>query len=71
MPAVYDDYTGLDYHYNQDEAEKRMKEIQNGISELSDVGNIVLTNEELEFSNSSCSCCKSKLAGKRFEIELI
>lgn len=26
-----DDYTGLDYHYNESEAEKRMEEIKRGI----------------------------------------
>lgn len=33
-PAVNDDYTGLDYHYNEPEASRRMREIENGLNAL-------------------------------------
>jgi hypothetical protein len=71
MPIVYGDFTGLDYHYGQEEVDKKMIDIQVGMEELSKQGQIVVTEEELEFSDTGCSCCNTRLAGKRFEIELI
>jgi len=32
MAAVNDDYTGLDYHYNEQEAKQRQAEIVAGLS---------------------------------------
>jgi len=63
---VNDDYTGLDYHYNEQEAEQRHNEIVAGILALSALGHIVTTGEEDEFSSRPCDCCLSRLAGARF-----
>jgi hypothetical protein len=71
MPIVYDDYTSLSYYYTQDEADKKQVDILAGINELSKRGNIVLTDEKLEFSYAPCACCNNNLAGTRFGIELI
>lgn len=61
MAAVNDDYTGLDYHYGPDEAEKRREDIQAGLREL---GNIASTSHVLTFSHRGCDCCRSGLAGE-------
>ena len=33
-PAVYDDYTALDYHYTADTADEKMKAIKDGLKNL-------------------------------------
>ena len=63
--TVNDDYTGLDYHYNEQEAEQKHKEIMAGILALSSLGYLVSTGEEDEFSTRSCDCCLTRLAGSR------
>lgn len=65
MAAINDDYTGLDYHYSADEAEKRAQEIRNGLAGL---GSYVChdgSKDPDEFSTRRCDCCRSQLAGKR------
>ncbi len=66
--AVNDDYSGLDYYYNPEDAEKRMQEIKAGLAELpylapnfdSETGDGID-----EFSSRRCDCCGSNLAGGR------
>lgn len=65
MAIANDDYTGLDYHYNDAEAEQRMNDIKAGIDNAG--GHIALGDSEndAEFSISACDCCSSSLAGSR------
>ena len=66
---VNDDYSGLDYSYDEQEANERMAHIQECIrwEQVQNGGYIVLGDEEKddEFSSRSCSCCGSHLAGSR------
>ena len=64
MVAVNGDYTGLDYHYSGDEAEKKAKEIDAGLAAL---GAVYYddSRESDEFSARRCDCCGSALAGRR------
>lgn len=67
MAIANDDYTGLDYHYDEDEANQRMDEINQGMKALGP--NIVCMNVEPDsFDVSPCDCCSSKLAGERHYI---
>jgi hypothetical protein len=65
LAIVNDDYIGLDYHYDAQEAAQRRNEIAAGILRLSSLGSIITTGEEDEFSTHHCDCCLSKLAGSR------
>jgi hypothetical protein len=56
-----DDYTGMD-----DETEARVKD---GIAAVK--GYWVAGNEEHGFSWQPCECCKSHLAGDRYEASII
>ena len=63
--AVNDDYTGLDYHYNEEDAARRMEEIQAGLVNLG-AGLCYDSNQEGdEFSARRCDCCGTQLAGRR------
>ena len=64
MVAVNGDYTGLDYHYSADEAEKREQEINAGLAALGAVY-YDSSRESDEFSTRRCDCCGSALAGRR------
>lgn len=70
MAIVNDDYTGLDYHYSEQESNQRMKAIQDGISNTE--GQIV-TGDELNdtFSHKPCDCCGSNLAGTRYHCRVL
>ena len=57
-----DDYSGLDYYYGPEEAEKRMKAIQEGIANL---GGYPVVGEEYGFSWQGCDCCGSNLGGDK------
>lgn len=65
MVAVNGDYTGLDYHYSADEAEKRAQEIDAGLAALG--GHVCYDgSKDLdEFSARRCDCCGTHLAGRR------
>lgn len=72
MAIANDDYSGLDYHYDEAKAEKRMEEIQTGIWSLSDEGKYHLAvGEDEGFSWSGCDCCGSGLGGERHGVYLI
>ena len=64
MVAVNGDYTGLDYHYSEEDAEKRKQEIDNGLAVL---GAVYYDDnrESDEFSTRKCDCCGTHLAGRR------
>jgi len=62
---VNDDYTGLDYYYNEAEATEREKTIREGIKKVD--GHIVCNNENpITFTHLICECCGNRLAGERF-----
>lgn len=60
------DYTGLDYHYDEKQAGKRAREIDDCIAAVK--GHIVAGDSAKyeEFSNSTCDCCGDYLAGSRY-----
>ena len=62
--AVNGDYTGLDYHYSEEDAAKRKQEIDDGLDTL---GWVYYddSREPDEFSARRCDCCGSALAGRR------
>lgn len=64
---VNDDFTGLQYHHDQFNADRREKEIRDGIQRLSKIGYICLdeTRDMDEFSINPCECCGAKLYGCR------
>ena len=64
MVAVNGDYTGLDYHYSEEDAEKRKQEIDTGLAALGAVY-YDSSRESDEFSTRRCDCCGSRLAGSR------
>ena len=67
MAIANDDYSGLDYSYDEEESLQRMEYIQQGIRELGP--NIVCMDEQPdEFSSISCDCCGDHLAGRRHYI---
>ena len=55
FPAVYDDYSSLYHHYEPEEAERRMKEVQRGLARLP--GLVADTYDE---PHLECSDCGSK-----------
>ena len=65
MAIANDDYTGLDYSYNQQEAFQRMTQIKYGIE--STEGHICVGDydKDEEFSRQDCECCGTHLAGTR------
>lgn len=68
------DATSLDYHYPEDEAAARLKEIQDGEDELIQDGYQAMagdTNQDLEFSHERCACCDTTLAGYRHRMVLV
>ena len=75
--AVNNDYTGLDYHYGPVEAEKRMEEIQAGLSRLG--SGLVMDSRDLAehdnahrvFTTAACDCCGTKLHGERWRFALL
>ena len=64
-PAVYDDYTALDYHYTADIAEEKMKAIKDGLKKLGSGLCYDSSKEPDEFSCRPCDCCGTRLAGSR------
>ena len=64
MVAANDDYTSLDYYYSEYEAEKKAKEIDDGLAAL---GAVYYddSREPDEFSTRKCDCCGTHLAGRR------
>lgn len=68
---AYDDYTGLDYHYDEKEAYKRMREIKNGIHDAKGSISRGDSEKDVDFSRAPCECCGSGLAGGRFHCVML
>jgi len=73
--AVNGDFSGLDYHYEKSEADKRQREIVLGLGKLG--RNLVPdfdsnTDEGIEeFSTRPCDCCGTKLHGSRHRFAVL
>lgn len=65
------DLSSFDYYYNEEEAEKRIARIEECTAELCNEHGYMTTGDTLGFSNSSCRCCGSSLAGDRHELIFI
>ena len=67
--AVNDDYTGLDYYYEDEQAKLKEKQIREGLAELGP--NLVIDSDSetgkgiREFTDRICDCCGTSLAGHR------
>jgi hypothetical protein len=66
---VNDDYTGIDYYLSGQEADDRVKEIQDGLNRLG-VG-LCIGEDEEEFSIEQCDCCHTNLDGRRQQFILL
>ncbi|MFP8488779.1 hypothetical protein ACKGJO_06725 [Gracilimonas sp. Q87] len=64
---VNDDYTGLDYYHDREEADERERQIRAGLKRL---GWMTPTDNTIEFSLNQCECCKIDGDGKRYEMVL-
>ena len=60
------DYTGLDYWYSPEEAERRAKEIDGAIKSFAPAY-LFMGDGYDEFSRRACECCGSTEAGTRHE----
>jgi len=69
------DLTGLDYAFDEKEADERQAAILAGISkETKAGGHWVMSgdeNEESSFSRSACDCCDTSLGGDRLKAAVI
>ena len=63
MAAVNDDYTGLDYSYQEPEATQHRELIQKGLGKWGPY--LTMDNGHDEFSSRKCDCCGTHLAGER------
>jgi len=68
--AVNDDYTGLDYHYNQQEAEARMAAVKEGLWRLGPGLSPDTSKDDEEISNQPCDCCGTHDAGRRVHFSI-
>lgn len=75
IPAVNDDYSGLDYYYSEPESTQHMRTIQAGLTRLgphlvpafdSETGEGIK-----EFSRTTCACCNTGFAGTRYEFAIL
>lgn len=64
-----DDYSHLSNYETEEEVDRRLEEINNGIADLIEGGKQLIVGEETnEFSKSPCECCGEKLAGSRCQV---
>jgi hypothetical protein len=75
LAAANGDFTGLDYHYQGKEADRRLKAIKEGLKNLgphlvSDFDSESGEGIE-EFSRSECDCCGQHLAGQRHRLAVL
>lgn len=72
LPVIVNgDASHLDYYYTDEDAQKRMEEIEQGIKEYSEHGYYLAGGDSEtyeEFSTSSCDCCGGKLYGSRYHV---
>ena len=69
MFAVNGDLSGIDYHYSGEEADKRAKEVTDGVAKLGP--HLVSADGEREFSACRCDACGTHLAGSRHEFAVL
>jgi len=75
MVAVNDDASGLDYHYSPDEAEARLRAIEDGLTAL---GPDLVPDFDSEtgdgidyYSRVDCDCCGTNLHGQRHRFAVL
>ena len=66
-----DDYTGLDYHYNEQDSQRRMDEINAGLEKVGAGLCCGDSDKNDDFSLYSCDCCGSDLHGERFHCVIL
>ena len=71
--VICGDGSSLDYYYDETEAETRRKEIDKGINEITSTEPCDLVcggsgDDKIDFTNQSCDCCGSHLAGSRYPV---
>lgn len=76
FPAVYDDYTGLDYSYSEQEARERMNTIAAGLERLGP--NLCASYDKhandgsyYDSARMPCDCCGTHLAGARYQFLIL
>ena len=60
-----EDYTHIDYHYDEAEAEAVIARIHQGRDAAGDLIAVGDSNKDLDFSKRRCDCCGSELHGRR------
>ena len=72
LAIANDDFSGLDYAYDDPEdSAARQEEIMDGITAIHRAGMVPVVGEDVGFSCSGCDCCGSGDAGNRHELQLI
>ena len=74
MMLANDDASGLDYDYDEKEAVRRLKAINDGVQEAAGEGCYIVcgdSEQDEEFSTSPCDCCGDRLAGSRHHCVLL
>jgi hypothetical protein len=67
--AVNDDYTGLDYYLQPEDAAHRQAQIEAGLAKLGP--HLISANGCEEFSTRRCDCCGTNLHGHRDEFAVL
>jgi|3_EtaG_2_1085321.scaffolds.fasta_scaffold18850_4 hypothetical protein len=65
------DLSSFDYYYDKEESERLIGHIEERTTELCNEHGYMTQGDSLGFSNSSCECCNSHLAGDRHELVFI
>ena len=73
---AYADATGLSYYLDEDAADQRLADIQDGerdLLELAEGGQLVAgdSNEDEDFSTARCECCGTTDGGARHQAALL
>lgn len=70
---INDDYTSLDYYYDEAESTARMEAIQQGIDDICIDGYACLgdSDKDEDFSRSPCECCHTALHGSRYHMVIL
>ncbi|MFN2332480.1 MAG: hypothetical protein ABR580_11615 [Halomonas sp.] len=74
MIIANDDATGLDHFLDEESAAARERELRHSIAAAQRDGNYLVvgdSEQDEEFSTSSCDCCNTSLAGSRHHCVLM
>ncbi len=73
VPVSCGDYTGLDYWYDEEMANRRMREIDEGYEVFcKEHGGYLMPvfDKPIELGCNPCDCCKARSVGKRSRFRL-